>query len=152
MKYSLIILIICGIALGVGAALWMQPHALPTTAVNTTASSIAYSKATADLITVTSPLPGSTVSKEFKIMGSARGLWYFEASFPVKVIGKNGEILAQLPASAKGEWMTEDLVPFLAEVKIPGTYEGPATIILSKDNPSGLPEHDASISFKLVII
>jgi hypothetical protein len=150
MKYSRLVLIICGIALGVGVALSMQSrNALISTPA--LSSAITYSKATAGLITVTSPLPGSTVPKVFKIMGSARGAWYFEASFPVKVVGKSGEILAQLPASAKGEWMTEDFVPFVAEIKIPATYSGPATLILSKDNPSGLPEHDASISFNVVI-
>jgi hypothetical protein len=54
-------------------------------------------------------------------------------------------------AQAQGDWMTEDFVPFKADIKVPDTFGGNATLILTKDNPSGLPEHDASISFPITI-
>lgn len=110
-----------------------------------------YDNATEDMIKVELPYPGSVVGKEFTIVGEARGGWYFEASFPVEVIGQDGEVLAQAPASAKGDWMTTEFVPFTSEIKVPESYIGPATLILRKDNASGLPENDASVSFPITI-
>jgi len=55
------------------------------------------------------------------------------------------------PAQAQGEWMTENFVPFKVELAVPKTYIGHATLVLHKDNPSGLPEHKASVSFPIIV-
>lgn len=112
---------------------------------------ITYKNATADNIVPELPFPGAVTGKEFTITGKARGTWYFEASFPVKVLDKDGNVLVQGPAQAQSDWMTEDFVTFKIDVKVPATYTGPATIVLEKDNPSGLSEKDASISFPITI-
>ncbi len=112
---------------------------------------ITYTNASADLITVTLPFPGAVVGREFSITGSARGTWYFEASFPVTILDKDGAILLQVPVQAQSDWMTTEFVPYKVDIKIPGTYTGPATIVLHKDNPSGMPQRDASISFPVTI-
>jgi len=112
---------------------------------------ITYSNATRDIIEVENPYPGAVTGKTFSVTGRARGGWFFEASFPVKVLDGNGNVLAAVPAQAQGEWMTTDFVPYIAEITVPITYIGPATLILEKDNPSGLPENDASISFPFTI-
>jgi len=83
------------------------------------------------------------------IEGEARGTWYFEASFPVVLTNWDGLIIAQGIAQAQSDWMTEEYVPF--EVTL--TFEPPyrpgdpdfmqrGSLILQKDNPSGLPEND----------
>ena len=76
------------------------------------------------------------------ISGKARGNWFFEASFPVKLVDENGNELANGTAAAQSDWMTEDFVEFLAtfEFTAPPTTAG--TLILQKDNPSGLSEHN----------
>ncbi|MFA6094411.1 MAG: Gmad2 immunoglobulin-like domain-containing protein [Candidatus Paceibacterota bacterium] len=112
---------------------------------------ITYTNATADMITVELPFPGAVVGKEFSVIGKARGTWFFEASFPVEVIDGGGKTLAVGIAQAQGDWMTVNFVPFSVNVKVPESYIGPATIILKKDNPSGLSEYDASISFPITI-
>lgn len=112
---------------------------------------ITYVNSSADLIVPELPFPGAVTGKEFSVIGKARGNWYFEASFPIDVLDKDGNILVQTYATAQGEWMTTDFVSFKGEVKVPETYIGPATLVLKKDNASGLPEHDASISFPIVI-
>jgi hypothetical protein len=99
-----------------------------------------------DLIKITSPRPGEKVASPLSITGEARGTWYFEASFPVELQDANGNVLALHYAQAQGEWMTEDFVPFVSEI----TFAAPASgtkgkLILRKDNPSGLPEHDDSL-------
>lgn len=99
-----------------------------------------------DRISVTSPKPGATVSSPLTVTGKARGSWYFEASFPVELQDANGKVLVQVPAHAKGDWMTEDFVPFEVTLTFPKPATATGTLILHRDNPSGLPQNEASIS------
>lgn len=108
---------------------------------------ITYINATSGMITVSSPLPNSSVGSSFTVTGKARGYWFFEASFPVRALDKDGNTLALAPAQAIGDWMTTEHVPFSVTLQIPESYIGPVTLVLKNDNPSGLPENDASISF-----
>lgn len=105
-----------------------------------------------DLIKVTSPLPGSTVSSPLVITGEARGMWMFEASFPIVVVNWDGLIIGEGFATADGEWMTEEYVPFTATVTFDAdTSVSPnGAIILQKSNASGLPEHDDAFEFPVV--
>ncbi len=112
---------------------------------------ITYTNATSDMITVELPFPGAVTGKEFSVLGKARGTWYFEASFPIIILDADGKVLASVPAQAESDWMTTEFVPFKAKITIPVSYIGKATVILKKDNPSGLPEKDASISFPITI-
>jgi len=114
-------------------------------------SEITYINSSADLIMVDLPFPGAVVGKEFSVIGKARGNWFFEASFPFDLRDPSGKIIAQSYAQAEGEWMTTEFVPFKGEIKVPISYIGPATLVLMKDNPSALPEHDASISFPITV-
>lgn len=110
-----------------------------------------YINSSKDLIQIELPFPGAVTGKEFSVLGKARGNWYFEASFPIDVLDKNGKVLVQTHAEAQGDWMTTNFVPFKAVVKVPANYIGPATLVLKKDNPSGLPQYDASASFHFTI-
>jgi hypothetical protein len=98
------------------------------------------------LIQVSTPLPNQKVTSPLTIRGKAVGNWYFEASFPVKILDSNGNTIGVSHAEAQGDWMTEEFVPF----EITLTFDKPTTetgiLALMKDNPSGLPEHDNSIS------
>lgn len=55
-----------------------------------------------DLITISSPRPNQTISSPLNISGKARGTWFFEASFPIKLVGENGKTIAQTAAQAQG--------------------------------------------------
>lgn len=110
-----------------------------------------YINATADVIRVELPFPRAVTGKEFSVLGEARGTWYFEASFPIEVLDSSGNLLATGIAQAQSDWMTEELVPFEARIVTPASYTGPATLVLKKDNPSGLPELDAAMSFPITI-
>ena len=103
------------------------------------------------MIKVSLPFPGAVTGKEFSVIGEARGTWYFEASFPIVVLDKDGNELVQTHAEAQADWMTENFVPFKADIKVPTSYIGKGTLVLKKDNPSGLPSKDASISFPINI-
>jgi hypothetical protein len=110
-----------------------------------------YMNASADKIVVDSPKPGEAVGTTFSVMGKARGNWYFEASFPLQVLSSQGSLLKEMPVQADGEWMTTEFVPFSETVTLPPGTKGAATLILKNDNPSGLPENDASISIPIYI-
>ncbi|MEX2014127.1 MAG: Gmad2 immunoglobulin-like domain-containing protein, partial [Parcubacteria group bacterium] len=79
------------------------------------------------------------------VLGEARGNWYFEASFPVRVLDANGKELGRGIAQAEGEWMTTNFVPFRATVRFSPPTTETGTVVFQKDNPSGLPEHDAEV-------
>jgi len=93
------------------------------------------------LIRVSAPEPNERVESPLTVQGEARGTWFFEASFPARLLDGSGKEIAVAPAQAEGEWMTEEFVPFRAVLEFgsPETYEG--ILVLEKDNPSGLPEH-----------
>jgi glucose/arabinose dehydrogenase len=94
-----------------------------------------------NLIRVRTVSPGDTVQSPLTVEGEARGTWFFEASFPVRLLDGNGKEIAVTPAQAQGEWTTQDFVPFRATLEFapPQTREG--MLVLEKDNPSGLPEY-----------
>lgn len=97
------------------------------------------------MINVTSPLPNTKVKSPLEITGNARGAWFFEASFPVTLVDASGKTIAQSPAKAKGEWMTTEFVPFTDTLSWSKNTATSGTLILKRDNPSGLPENDKEI-------
>lgn len=110
-----------------------------------------------DLVQLHSPRPNQEIASPLEIRGEARGIWFFEASFPVILTNWDGLIIAQHYATADGEWMTEDFVPFTSTLEFESPYkEGDpdffkrGTLILRKDNPSGLPEHDDALEIPVV--
>jgi spore germination protein GerM len=94
-----------------------------------------------NLIQVANIVPNQSIQSPLTITGQARGYWFFEASFPVKILDANGNVLGSTPAQAKGEWMTENFVPFEAKVTFTSPTTNTGTLVLQKDNPSGLPEN-----------
>ncbi|TAJ14197.1 hypothetical protein EPO56_02365 [Patescibacteria group bacterium] len=110
-----------------------------------------YVNASADDIVVTTPTPGSDTQVPIMIKGQARGMWYFEASFPIRILDSNGLVIGQGIATAEGDWMTESFVPFTASIALTSAYTGIATLVLDKDNPSGDAIRDASVSLPINI-
>ncbi len=94
-----------------------------------------------DIIRINTPRPNQLIKSPIEIAGQARGYWFFEGDFPARLVDANGEELGIAIAKTSSSWMTEDFVFFEAtlEFEIPTTKKG--TLILEKDNPSGLPEN-----------
>jgi hypothetical protein len=99
-----------------------------------------------ELIYLDSPLPGALISSPLKLMGSARGTWFFEGDFPLLLKDSKGRLIAKGFATAKGDWMTKEFVRFegTLDFKQPGSGKK-GTLILKKDNPTGLLEHDDAL-------
>ena len=85
--------------------------------------------------------------------GLAVGTMFFEASFPVRLEDKNGVELASGLAQAEADWMTTSAVPFTATLKTVQPISPPltGTLVLQRDNPSGLPEHDLIVTFPALL-
>lgn len=98
-----------------------------------------------NLIEIDVPDVNAVISSPVTVSGKARGPWYFEASFPVQILDANGKQLGQAPVQAKGEWMTEEFVPFEGKI----TFSKPLTqtgfVVFHKDNPSGLSENQQEV-------
>ncbi|MGE5425912.1 MAG: Gmad2 immunoglobulin-like domain-containing protein [Bacillota bacterium] len=96
------------------------------------------------------PLPGGSISSPYLIKGRARGSWFFEAVLPVELIDENGNSLVKAQGRAIGDWMTAGWVNFESRLEFnPGTAQR-GEIIIKKDNPSGLPENDARVSYPVL--
>jgi hypothetical protein len=107
-------------------------------------------------ILVSSPLPESTLSNSpITIKGKAVGNWFFEASAPVEIVNWDGLIIGQgyVTVDEGYDWMTTDMVPFTGTISYDATQLGPykyGWIIMKKDNPSGEPQFDDSLEFKIL--
>ncbi|MBI2109383.1 MAG: hypothetical protein HYT93_04420 [Parcubacteria group bacterium] len=127
-----------------------------------------------NLIRLETPRPNEIIKSPLIIIGEARGYWFFEASFPVVLTDWDGKIIAEHYAEAQDDpevgsadgasWMTEDFVPFKTELQFENPSSASAsfrrdgldadfskhgTLILRKDNPSGLPEHDDALEIPI---
>lgn len=99
-----------------------------------------------DIIRIDSPRPNQQITSPLKISGQARGTWFFEGDFPVVLTNWDGLIIAEGHATADDEWMTEDFVSFTAELNFDKEeLYNRGSLILQKDNPSGLPENDDAL-------
>jgi hypothetical protein len=115
------------------------PEVLPIEATSTDLS---------DIIVLDSPQSKDVITTPLQLSGQARGNWFFEASFPVTLTNWDGLIIAQGAATADGDWMTTDFVPFEATLNFTvdkNVYSNRGSLILKKDNPSGLPKNDDAI-------
>lgn len=142
------------ILLAVIAAMAWILLSMPAPAGNGNATTISTSTdqtgALHDRVVIDAPKSGATVPKSFSVTGKAPGNWYFEASFPIEVLDPSGNTVATGHGEALSDWMTTADVAFKAEIQVQ-SYTGPATLVLMRDNPSGLPENDDSISLPIVI-
>ena len=99
-----------------------------------------------DLIRIETPRPNQTIESPLTIKGQARGFWFFEGDFSVVLVDWDGLIIAEGFATAEGDWMTEEFVSFNAVLEFETLeYKNNGTLILRKDNASGLPEHDDAL-------
>ncbi len=120
------------------------PATAPT--VPTAPSSAASVSSSGTGVIVTLPQPNDLVASPLIVAGAAPGPWYFEASFPVRLLDGNGAQIAVGSAQAQTDWMTTGMVPFQVTLTFAPPVTATGTLVLQKDNPSGEPQNDASFS------
>ncbi len=98
------------------------------------------------MIHVFDPTEDALLASPLTVAGEARGAWFFEGSFPVRLYDSAGNVLAEGVATSTEDWMTEDFIPFeiSLDYKTPATDTG--TLVLMKDNPSGDPANDMTLT------
>jgi glucose/arabinose dehydrogenase len=90
-----------------------------------------------DVVRLRTPRPDGIVRSPFVIEGEARGQWFFEASFPIRLFDDAGKELGVAVAQAQGDWMTTDFVPFKAAFNVSLPRSGNGTLVLEKANAAG---------------
>ncbi|MEQ1809518.1 MAG: Gmad2 immunoglobulin-like domain-containing protein [Terricaulis sp.] len=121
---------LCALAL----AACSQPQPAPAPAPGTPATTAETAAATE--VTTDALISGARVTSPFVVEGSAPGDWYFEAQFVAKLVGADGVVIAEAPARAQSDWMTEAPVRYRAEFTFAVTQDTPATLVLQEDMPA----------------
>ncbi len=98
-----------------------------------------------DIIRINTPRPNLVIESPLEITGEARGTWFFEGDFPIRLLNEEGNEIAVAIAQAAGEWMVEDFVAFTATLEFSAGQHVRGLLILEKDNPSGMPENDDAL-------
>jgi hypothetical protein len=105
-----------------------------------------------DMIVVASPTNGQAVTSPLTVAGEARGTWFFEANFGVRLEDATGRVVGEGVATAEGDWMTTEFVPFSATIEFAAPYEpGPGILVLQRANPADLPENDQALEVPVVL-
>ncbi|MDP2855862.1 MAG: GerMN domain-containing protein [bacterium] len=95
-------------------------------------------------LTIISPKANEEIKSPVVIKGYVNGDGWsgFEALVGiVKVLGKNGELLASAPLAIQSDWMKLPAY-FETTLDFVNSESGDAKIVFSNENPSGLPEKD----------
>ena len=103
------------------------------------------------LAVVTEPQSNSVISSPLVVKGEAPGAWFFEASFPVKLIDGEGNILVTEPAKAQSDPLTENFIPYETLLEF-NTTATSGYLVLTNDNPSGLPENELSVKIPVLFL
>lgn len=104
-------------------------------------------------VTLATPQPGARIGARLRVAGEAPGYWFFEAVLPVELLAEDGRKLIDSYVEAQGEWMTSGPVRFDKTFAVPSVPQPTAaTLLLRRNNASGLPEHDAEhrVAIRLV--
>ncbi|MDD5639602.1 MAG: GerMN domain-containing protein [Candidatus Pacebacteria bacterium] len=103
------------------------------------------------LIKIDYPPSYALIESPLIIKGSAKGSWFFEASFPIELIDKNNNVIAIGIGMAMANSLTEDFVPFEAKLEFMNSEKKEGFLVFKNDNPSGLPENEKQIKIPVVI-
>ncbi len=103
---------------------------VPTTPPPATAAQTEYQPVITIQTDTTAPLSGMVT-----LLGTGKNV-YFEGSFPASLISSSGVVVWQGPATAQGDWMTSNPVPFILPIDTTTIPNGSYILILEKDDPS----------------
>jgi hypothetical protein len=105
-------------------------------------------QATSSEVIISQPPENQKVASPFTVSGQAKGNWFFEATLPIKLEDRSGGLIASAQARAQSDWETDKLVPFSATLSFTTTATS-GYLVISKDNPSGLPQNAASVKIPI---
>lgn len=91
-------------------------------------------------ITISAPLANARVTSPVRVTGIAPNDWYFEGVFNAKLVGADGTVLAEAPATGQTPWTTPGPVPFIAEFTVTTAKDQSAVIVLTEDETGEKPK------------
>ena len=81
--------------------------------------------------------PNANLVSPFTFNGKAIGSWYAEGSFPVTIVGEDGNLIASAPAKATGDWRQAGWVPYQSKLTWVAGPNTKAKLVLTMANPAG---------------
>lgn len=85
------------------------------------------------------------INSPLSISGKVDSNWFFEASFPVKILDNNRNIIKETTATTKEDWTKDGQISFNVNVEFDPKDFISGFMILRNDNPSGLKENIKSL-------
>jgi len=131
-------LFIAALAAGALSACSPPTPTTPDSGSATTAQNTAPAAPVTDIARVTAPAPNATVTSPLHITGIAPANWYFENSFPVRLVDAQGNTIAEAPATPRVNWM-ENTEPKEFDATLTFSVTGSATLVLQEDNSGDRP-------------
>ncbi len=104
-----------------------------------------------EFIRLSQPEAGATVASPLTVSGEVVGNWLFEATFPLRLVTDDGEVIADGYATSEGDWMTTDFVAFKGVIEFEVKQSTSAVLVLMRGNASGLPQHDTALRLPLML-
>src|SRR3989344_7788459 len=98
-----IILFLTVVVIGLSWVLFAVPAPVEAPTATTTPPIATSTQPLSARVVVTSPKPNAEVGKIFVVSGSAPGPWFFEASFPIKIVDADKNFIGSGIAQAQGE-------------------------------------------------
>lgn len=97
---------------------------------------------------LTLPVRNSIINSPTLVVGFAPPGWFFEGVMPINLVDDHGRVILETQATenSPGSWLTGNPVGFSATLTF-STLAKSGKLILSKDNPSGLPENEMLYEF-----
>ena len=89
------------------------------------------------------------ISSPLEIKGQAKGSWFYEGEFAVRLVSEGGLVLGQGFAFAQTDWMTEGLVGFSAEIEFAPNEAQRGGLYFTKSNPAGLAEEEKELIIRV---
>jgi len=98
-----------------------------------------------DLFILNSPKANDKVQSPLSLSGTAKGNMFFEGQFGISIEDSNGKVLGTSFATSTEDWMTENYIPFTANLEFETPTTDTGNLILENDNPSGLEENSKEL-------
>lgn len=108
-----------------------------------------YTSAKGVAVVVTSPAKDTTIKSPLTVSGKVPGNWSFEGQFGVMLKASDGTVIDSSAAKLDGDWMTDELVSFTAQLTWDNSATGSATLVLEKANPSDLSANEDTVEIPI---
>ena len=152
MKQRLSLIFIVTSSLCIAGCISMQENDTDNKSIVSTEATFFGSWTWSDIVDITSPISWTPISSPVTIIWEMSGYWFFEATAPVQIVDSDDIQLWEWYVTTQGERMTGWLVAFSWSVMFSLSWTTATTwsVILRRNNVSGLSENDAYVAIPVV--